>query len=234
MNIVIIEKSKIRLKKIVNTLLQNISNIKLYAIFFDFKEAIRVLNNDNEIDIIIFDNYNQKIQSTYFLKLIDKIYNKKIIFVIEEHKINLFFKNNNYILVNEKKMINNIYKIKEKIEIICNNDYKTKIKLELKKLKFNFSLVGTKYLIDVIYETKKLKENKNININLLKDVFPVVSTVTGKSIEAIHSGLKRSIANMYYDCEEGTIKEYFGIYFFEERPRLKKIILDIINKIEKE
>jgi len=52
-----------------------------------------------------------------------------------------------------------------------------------------------------------------------------------KDTNAIHSGIKREIINMYYDCEEKILKDYFDFNRYEERPRLKEMIFKIISKI---
>lgn len=207
MNIILIENNKTRLKIIINKISQSMKDAKIFSIFFDASEAISLCNKNN-IDVIIFDECCQNISSITLLNIVEKFNNSNplIIFIL------------NY------KNIQSDLGQKQNIKII------EKITNELKKLKFNFSHIGTNYLIKSIYEIYKLEDNTNVNLS--KDIFPIVGNIFNKNPNTIHSGIKRSISNMYYDCEESIIKEYFNCYCFDERPRLKDIIFRIISKIK--
>ena len=100
---------------------------------------------------------------------------------------------------------------------------------ELSKLKFNFKYYGTRYLIDSIYKTYCL--NKVYNVNLSKEVFPELSKKYKKSIDTIHSNIKKSINIMYYDCEEEVLIEYF-CYTVIKKPTVKEIVITVLEKIE--
>lgn len=234
MNIILIEENKIRLKEISNKISQSNINAKIFSIFFDIVEAIPLLSMDN-IDIIIFSEINQKISCEQLLNIMNitnKNISKKLFIFITNSKNNFshlinkpfvktFLENNNEQIA--EKIFFEISKIND--DIIIN-----KIKNELKKLNFNFSHVGTNYLISTIYETYKCKSN--ININLSKDIFTIVGKKFNKSPNTIHSGIKKTIINMYYDCKESIVMKYFNYYCFDERPRLKEIIFEIISKIQ--
>lgn len=111
-----------------------------------------------------------------------------------------------------------------------NKDYIVdKIQLELKKLRFKLSYNGTRFLIDCIYNAYLIKEK--VNINLSKDIFPILAKKYNKSINTIHGDIKSSINSMYYDCDSTILKEYFN-YYQIEKPKLKELIFTVISKIE--
>lgn len=233
MNIILIENNKTRLKIIINKISQSVKDAKIFSIFFDASEAISLCNKNN-IDVIIFDECCQNISSITLLNIVEKFNNSNplIIFILnykniqtdlgQKQNIKIIDKNTNYNQI-VKEIITEISNKNENLII-------EKITNELKKLKFNFSHIGTNYLIKSIYEIYKLEDNTNVNLS--KDIFPIVSNIFNKNPNTIHSGIKRSISNMYYDCEESIIKEYFNCYYFDERPRLKEIIFRIISKIK--
>lgn len=233
MNIILIENNKTRLKIIINKISQSMKDAKIFSIFFDASEAISLCNKNN-IDVIIFDECCQNISSITLLNIVEKFNNSNplIIFILnykniqsdlgQKQNIKIIDKNTNYNQI-VKEIITEISNKNENLII-------EKITNELKKLKFNFSHIGTNYLIKSIYEIYKLEDNTNVNLS--KDIFPIVGNIFNKNPNTIHSGIKRSISNMYYDCEESIIKEYFNCYCFDERSRLKEIIFRIISKIK--
>ena len=233
MNIILIENNKTRLKIIINKISQSINDAKIFSIFFDASEAISLCNKNN-IDVIIFDGSCQNVSSITLLNIVEKFNNSKplIIFILDYKNIptNLDKKQNIKIII---KKTNDNQIVKEIITEISNENENLiieKIKNELKKLKFNFSHIGTNYLIKSIYEIYKLEDNTNVNLS--KNIFPIVGDNFNKNPNTIHSGIKRSISNMYYDCEESIINEYFNCYCFDERLKLKEIIFKIISKIK--
>ena len=131
-------------------------------------------------------------------------------------------------------IINPIENIKI-VEVITNYvdkysflNLKLKIAEELSKLNFKFSYNGTQYLIDCIYEV--YSRNYIWNVNLSKEIFPILSIKYNKPINTIHNDIKHAINNMYFDCEEEILKKYF--YYFElEKPKLKNLIFKVINNL---
>lgn len=233
MNIILIENNKTRLKIIINKISQSINDAKIFSIFFDANEAIPLCNKNN-IDVIIFDESCQNVSSITLLNIVEKFNNSKplIIFILDYKNIPIGLNKKQNIKIIIKKTNDNQI-VKEIITEVSNKNENLiieKIKNELKKLNFNFSHVGTNYLIKSIYEIYKLEDNTNVNLS--KDIFSIVGNNFNKNPNTIHSGIKRSILNMYYDCEESIINEYFNCYCFEERPKLKEIIFKIISKIK--
>lgn len=238
MNIILIEKNKIRLKEINNKISQSNINAKIFSIFFDIVEAIPLINMDN-IDIIIYSEIHQKISCEQLLNIMKQsnksISEKKFIFITNSENNFLNLMNKPFVKTFLESLENNDEQIAEKIfaeiskideDLIVVN----KIKSELKKLNFNFSYWGTYYLINTIYEIYKFKGN--MNINLSKNIFTIVGKKFNKNANTIHSGIKKAIINMYYDCNESTLIEYFNCACFDNRPKLKQLIFQIISKIQ--
>lgn len=234
MNIILIENNKIRLKEINNKISQSNINAKIFSIFFDIVEAIPLLSMNN-IDIIIYSEINQKISCEQLLSIMKSnksISEKKFIFITNSKSNFLHLINKSFVKVflesNDEQITEKIFAEISKIDedlIVVN-----KIKTELKKLNFNFSYWGTYYLINTIYEVYKFKGN--MNINLSKNIFTVVGKKFNKTANTIHSGIKKAIINMYYDCNEATLIDYFNCSCFDNRPKLKQIIFEIISKIQ--
>jgi hypothetical protein len=226
--IVVIENNEIQCKEIVNKISKVISNAKIFGIFYNVNEAILTII-ENKIDIVIFNEDKQNISCKEFFNKINKKYKKDIIF-ISSQKIELKSKKSIFIY---SKNLDNTEIIDKIVDEILSRNIEfiiDKIKNELEKLNFNFSHIGTDYLIFTIYEVYRKKCKKNINLS--KDIFPIVGKQFIKDSNAIHSGIKREIINMYYDCEEGILKDYFDFNCYDERPRLKEIIFKIIEKIK--
>ena len=107
---------------------------------------------------------------------------------------------------------------------------KQQIQEELEKLNFNFSYIGTKYLIDCIYEC--YYQNKIYDVNLNKDIYPIVSKKFNKSINSIRANIFQSISIMYYDNDENNLSNYFG-YKILSKPKNKDLIIHILQKLHK-
>lgn len=225
--IVVIENNEIKCKEITNKISKSISNDKIFGIFYNVNEAMLTIN-ENKIDIVIFDEDEQNISCKEFFNIVNEKYKKDIIF-ISSQKNNFKSKKSRFIC---SKNLENTEIIDMIIDEILSKNIEfiiEKIKNELEKLNFNFSHIGTNYLIFTIYEVYRKKCKKNINLS--KDIFPIIGKQFIKDTNAIHSGIKREIINMYYDCEEKILKDYFDFNRYEERPRLKEMIFKIISKI---
>lgn len=208
---------------------QSIYNTRILSIFYNINDALSIIKNDT-IDVIIYDSSNQNLTNEKFVQSMEHLNFKKIFIVISKSKSTTLFGNNTYIYLNgsdKNKLINEIY---QEISQLAYESIIKKIQIELKKLNFNFSHIGTTYLIRTIYEVSKLSSKSSINFS--KEIFPIVGVVFNKSANTIHSGIKKSILNMTLDCEEKTLVEYFDCYCFDERPKLKEMVFTILMKIE--
>lgn len=122
------------------------------------------------------------------------------------------------------------------IEVINKNNDKTaekriknRIKVELRKIEFKFSYIGTNYLLDAIYILYNLK--MYYNFNLEKDVYPIIANKYGTSSHNIKNNIVNSIDKMFYDCDENELEYYIDDYDFS-KPKPKMIIRAVLKRIK--
>lgn len=233
--ILLIEKDIFECKYLI-TYMNNIDiNFKIYGIAYTLNETLELLSAE-DFDLILLDS--NPFDNTYnilfnFIKTnnLNK-YKKSIIIFVDNKKDILNLKENYYIhsyLIkpfSKKDFTKNIinYFIKQNKEIVIN-----KIKEELQKLHFKLSYKGTQYLISCIYHVLLLKDY--FNFNLFKDIFPIVAKEYNKSIDCIYGSIKTAIKNMYFDCKEDILKDYFHYYEIEKSPKPKDVIYQIVENI---
>lgn len=236
-NLMIIDNNLAYISKIINKISSSISNLKIYNISQNINEAIQNIVDKN-IDIIIININLSDIDILKYIKENNiEIYRKSIIIIYKKTNSVIDINKSlyqqyvyNYIEYSEN--LDNLIDILRQIVLKkenTNNEIilKNKIKRELKKLNFNFNHIGTKYIIDCII----IIYNKNLyNINLTKQVYPDLSKKYNKTINTIRVDMEQSIKNMYFDCEESTLMDYFG-YLDMAKPSLKEVITTINEKI---
>ena len=237
-NLLIIEENLIEAHTLTNYICKRISDIRLYNIASTGKEAINIINEEI-VDIIILD-----------LNLPD-VTGVDVINYIAKNKIEKY-KNSIIIFTNEMQLLREIHRseyvfnyctkinsanyiissIKEMIEKNKKDSYnffiKEKIKLELEKLHFNFSYIGTKYLYELIYEC--YSKNKLYDINLRKEIYPILSKKYNKAIATIKSDIFHATSIMYCETEENILSSYFE-YEIIEKPKVKDIVNIVLQKI---
>ena len=111
--------------------------------------------------------------------------------------------------------------MKENIEL------KEAIISQLKKINYNFSYIGTEYLVDVIYII--YIEQKVSGYNLEKEIYTLISKKYNTTVKNIKNNILNATDKMYYDCEEKILEEYIG---YNLKPTPKKIIKSILKRIE--
>lgn len=230
--ILIVEKNIIQSKYLI-TYMNNINiNFKIYGIAYTLNEILDLLLVE-DFDLILFDtNIYDKTYTKFFdfLKSKKLVKYEKSIILITDGKINIKenFYINNYLIkpleqISFNKIIMDFFMNKDKIDIT------NKIKLELQKLHFKLSYKGTQYLISCVYQAFLLKEK--FELNLFRDIFPVVAKEYNKSIDCIYGSIKTAIKSMFCDCKEETLKEYLNCYEIIRPPKPKEIICQILEKI---
>lgn len=108
-------------------------------------------------------------------------------------------------------------------EIEKNDETYQMIVEELKKLSYNYSYRGTKYLAIAIYLLNKKKKN-----NLERDIYPIIANIYGKTAHNIKCNITNATSNMYMDCREEVIEKYFGVML---KPTPKYVIYEIMKKL---
>lgn len=240
LNVLVIEDDPQQLKNIVNIISSQISEVKLYSISFD-DESILELLKEAYIDIIILDLNLSGISGIDIVNYIDneKLYKYKnsiIVFSGEIKMLNVIIHSKylySYSLKGEGygKLINNVkllVKEKENNDIINKLGYK--IDRELKKLNFNFSHIGTKYLREIIIEVYKVKDI--FEGNLEKSIYPIIANRYNKKVNTIYCDIKQAVKSMILNNSEKNLIEYFNYSYFL-KPKTNEIIFTILNKILK-
>ncbi len=122
--------------------------------------------------------------------------------------------------LNNKFLINKDFLFEENI--------KNKIRDELKKLEYNFSYIGTKYLLDSIYILYCIKIYYNFSLE--KDIYPVIANKYGESANNIKCNIVNATDKMFFDCDEKTLRKYLEDYS-NSKPDPKKVIRAVIKNI---
>lgn len=239
LNVLVIEDNPHLLKNIVNAISSQISDVKLYCISFD-GESILELLKESYIDIIILDLKLSGISGVDIINYIDneKLYRYKnsiIVFSGEINMINTIIYSPylySYILKGEgyNKLIDSVNLLVTEKE----NDYnidrlRYKIDNELKFLNYNFSYDGTKYLREAIIEVYKIKDK--FDGNLEKNIYSIIAKKHNKKINTIYCNIKQATNIMITECREEILTKYFNYSYFV-KPKIKEIIITIINKIK--
>lgn len=233
-NVIIISKDLKFPYIITNMICPKFPNIKVYSIFSNILDTLNFISI-NIVDILIFDSKLNTSEINYFFNCLKENNLKNY-----ENSIFLISNNNHYINTNNSNKyifsLCPINKLENNLKIFLNNKTTSiieKINNELHKINYNFSYVGTKYLADAISIVSKKYNNEICNINLSKQIYPIIAKKYNKSVYSIKTNIIRSTTNMYYDCDETTFCEYFG-YAFSFKPTIKDIIFTILTKIKKE
>lgn len=241
-NLLVVEDNLEYSKKLINFLLNNNDMIKLIYMASDGGEALEYLKNEkNKIDIIILDLKIPRINGIEILKKLeinkkDK-YKNSIIILSGQNDMLAMVRNNKFIYSYINKIdgfkevlneINNLIKAKIDDEDIIEQ----KILNELKYLKYNDKLIGTKYLLESI---SILAKNPQLNTdNLRKNVFPIIAIKYKKTIQNIKSNINNATILMNCDCEKEIIMEYFKFTNTSAEAKPKQVINTILDKIKKD
>ncbi len=99
---------------------------------------------------------------------------------------------------------------------------------ELKKINYNFKYNGTRYLMESIMLI--IKNEKFDDMNLKRDIFPIIAKNNNKSINNIKVNINNATEMMFYDCSQEKLNDYFG-YKVMTKPKTKFVISTIVKKI---
>lgn len=146
--------------------------------------------------------------------IVENYYNDAIIFKVNS-KNN---KNDLMIVVVDER--NRIKKVSEKT-------LRSRIKDELKSLKYNYSYKGTKYLEESIYLLYKKGYEKD---NLSKDIYPIIAKKYNAKIQTVKCDIIQASANSYYECEQEKMEAYFGLEL-TSKPKTKDIMFAVMRNL---
>lgn len=238
-NVLVIEDNFYYSKNLINMISDINPKMRVYKISTDGREAIEILKNQkNTIDIILLDLKLPYYSGIGILNYIEENnltrYKNSIIVISSEIELLVQIRNNPYLYSyvnkisgyeNTLKEINKLIEIKEQEK----SSIEYRVCEELKKLHYNFSYVGTRYLVEALL----LMYNKNNweNIKLEKEIYPILSKKYKKTLNNIKTNIINATDLMCYDCEYKVLNEYFKISD-NEKPTPKTVISTIMNKIK--
>ncbi len=237
-NLMIIDNNILYIQKVVSNISKNLNNVKIYSFYSNKNSTIFEEIENKEVDIILINVEFAGLDIVDFIyKNSINVYNKSIILLCKNSKlVKLLYKEeyNKYIYtcVKVSEDITNLISTLRKVTFYKENTsdeimVKARISRELKKLRYNFSNIGTEYILESIYIVYK---NKIYNLNLSKHVYPILSEKYKKSINTIRCNITTATRIMYCECEERFIMEYFG-YLDPDKPEVKEVITTIFEKI---
>lgn len=238
-NLLIIEDNLIQSHFLANIICKEVPNVRLYSIASTGNEAIDIIK-DELVDIIILDLKLSDMMGTEILNFIKENnlvkYNSSVIVVTVEMELLSTIIGNESVF-NYCSKISGIDFIIKQIKILVNEKQKNyfidktknQIKKELEILKFNFSYIETKYLYDCIIEC--YYKNNIYDINLNKDIYPIISKKYQKSINSIKASIFQSISIMFCEIDEKELSNYFG-YKILNKPKFKDVIITILQKLK--
>ena len=222
---VLIASNNIYYSKAIMDVLDN-KNIKVTNMAIDGIEALGLIKTKNNIDIVILElelaSYNGiKIINTLIKDNMLK-YSKSLIIISKNRDLLEKLKHNQFVfdIIDRKE---SLYNLKVKVEKLLHKKMK-----EIKYLRYNLSYKGTNYLIDII-ELLLLNKNKDYS-NLNKDVYPIIANKYKTTVFNIKSNIIKATEQMYIECENERLKQYFG-FVNDSKPTTKNVIYTIYNKI---
>lgn len=238
-NVLVVEDNFYHSKQIINYILKKNRNIKLSGLTYSGKEALEIIKKQ-EVDIIILDLKLKEMNGTTIIKKIENLkmnkYHNSIIVISGEYSLIKQICNSKYVYKCLPKPFD-FKELEKSIEDILHeqsneifDEIKFQIDNELRKLNFNFSYKGTRYLSECIYHIY-ISDKTNIN-NLAKNFYSILAKKYNQSINTIYGDIKQAINAMFIDCEEKVLKDYFK-YSFIIKPKPKEIIYIVLNKLYK-
>lgn len=236
-NVLVVEDNFYQSKQIVNYILKRNEDIKLYALTYSGKEALEIIQ-EQKVDIILLDLKLKEMDGTVIIKEIEnqKIskYKSSIIIISGEYSLISQICNSEYVYkcfskpFDFKELEKSIKDMVHEHKNGKHNKIKFKIDEELKKLNFNFSYRGTRYLSECIYNM--YISNESDTNHLAKNVYAILAKKYHQSPNTIYGNIKQAINIMFVDCEEKVLKDYFN-YSFIVKPKPKEIIYVILSKL---
>lgn len=238
-NLMICDDNVNYIKDIINSISSNnISNLKLYNLSTQIDNSVYEIITRKEVDIIVIniEKFGLEIVKHIYENNIE-IYKKSIILLYNNLELVKDIYNpkyNKYIykcikLSSFEKLIYLLHSITDDKED-CTDDciINNKIERELRKLNFNFSLKGTRYLIESI---NIIYKNDLYNFNLTKDVFSVLSKKYCKSINTIKCDITQANNNMCEKCDKWMMMSYFGYFEDYSTPGPKDVMTKVFENI---
>lgn len=238
LNLLIIDDNLYYSKNLINIIMENDSEYKIYKILINGKEAFDTIINEKEkIDIILLDLNIPKCNGLEILERIKqnnlKKYLSSIIVISGRLDMIAKLKNNPYLytFINKTQGFEQILRtIHELSEFKKESNIENKIKEQLKLLKFSNKLIGTKYLYDAILLI--LRNEDLYQKSLKQDIYPIIAKKYNVSAHNIKCNINNATVLMNCECEKNIVMNYFGFFDKKAEAKPKQVIEEIINKIK--
>lgn len=239
LNMLVIEDNFYYFKSLINKIITDNKEIRLHSIATTGKEALEIIKDcNNDIDIILLDLKLPEYSGLDILKYIEKNnlnkYYKSIIVISGEMDLlNKVIKNKFlYAYISKTKGLDYILSIINELGNVKEYDkfpLELKIKKKLLDLHYNFTYVGTTYILEAILIL--CNENCNEKIKLEKNVYPLIAKKYNTTVNNIKTNIINSTKEMYYDCHEEKLHKHLGI-FYGEKPKPKTVIYTIAESLK--
>ena len=238
-NLLIVEDDLIQSHLLANFICREVQYIRLYNIASTGKDAINIIKEE-KVDIILLDLKLPDMTGIDIINYIEEHnitkYKSSIIIVTGEMDLLKQIIGNNYVYNYSSKVngfdsiINSIKKlVNENQHHIEMNLINEQIKLELQKLNFDFSYIGTKYLYECICEC--FYKDNIYNINFKKEIYPIISQKYNKTINSVKTSICQSTSIMYCNTDEKLLSNYLG-YNIINKPKPKDVIITVLEKLK--
>lgn len=235
-NILISSRDVNFIKKILPILSYNIDNIRVTDITSNEKETITSILT-GAIDIIIFDNCNNKLNIFKILEQIKNyfIFPFPLLIVVGSNILEFENCNKNSLIrkfINKNITTNNLIKIIKNLllelqEKNTKEIYERNAFNELSKLGFKVSHNGTKYLV---YSTiiVKLCKNDELTNTFEKHIYSIIASKYNTNIYNVKSNMLKAIAYAYKHMDREVLTNYFQIQ--DNSNATPKLIVSILSR----
>ena len=212
-------------KQILNQAINQIDGIRLIGIVTNLSEANSIMKEiEPELIITTESNIIGLLKSNFVT------YSPSIVLLSESQKINI---NYNHLILNPNLKFNEIAgEIYSFIKSTILYSYREKIIETLIKLKFDFNLSGTLYILEAILYVHSYKGSYSFE-KLKRDIYSYVAKIYGTNIDRVKWSITRSINYMYNNHTKETykiIEKYFGTPY-PSKPTPKLVISIVASKI---
>lgn len=235
LNCLIVSSDLRSVQYIINNILMNNSKVRLYNIASSIYKAINVLKiNSNNIDIIILDIKTNKV--TKFLYLLENLNKKQYIdsvIILTANNSKLYFNNckHKYLQLNKSNSEIIINSIDNLVKNKTNKNISKNIVINyLNQLGYNFSNLGTKYLLEILL----MLLNGNIAKSpKLKTLYSMIAKKYNTNSHNIKCVITLATKNMNKNCKlkiKKSFLPYIDSNYIYTKTVIKYFLLNYIHK----
>jgi len=226
-NILIISNKLKFIKRLTNNVFNHLKFVKILGIISSFNELDSIFSIESLNTIILPDSVYKKIVD----KKITNICNSFII--ISDLKPHIPTEKPNITYISESMSDTKLFSI---IEVFIKDKSEEYLKEFISKilidLKFNLSLIGTKFLIEAIYYSF-INRDLYLMENLENNVYPFIAEKYMTDTKSVKWSIIRSINYMFLSYNTNSAK-YLSDYFYIDylkKPTPKIVITTLVDKL---